>query len=179
MFKNGFGFGISQDSGSRRQNPNSVGLRKKWRREECLLTPVTKGTKEGTCGLIHGCMVDPGCSKITWGFFLLPSFQIASFSCMFSLCCGKDDPEDLLYLLRNPNRKGVYLSHHSQKKDQDYFSSVHWLWTHSWDNHYDFVWAWVTQPPLALRSGLRPIQTWNERRAACISKEKLEVVLIH
>lgn len=133
-------------------------IKKKWRREECLLTPITKDTREGTCGLIHGCMVDAGCSKITWGFFLLPSFQIASFSCMFSLCCGKDDPEDLLYLLRNPNRKGVYLFHHLQKKDQDYFSSVHRLWTHSWDNHYDFVWAWVTRPPLALRSGLRSIQ---------------------
>lgn len=179
MFKNGFGFCISQDSGSKRQNPNSIGLRKKRRREECLLTPATKGAREGPNGLIHGCVVDPGCSEITWGFFLLPSFHIASFSCMLSLCCDKDDPEDLLYLLRNTNRRRVYLFPHSQKKDQDYFSSVCWLWTHSWDNRYDLVWAWVTWPPLALRSGLRPIQTWNERRAECISKEKLEVLLIH
>lgn len=35
-------------------------IKKKWRREECLLTPVAKGTREGTKGLIYGCVVDPG-----------------------------------------------------------------------------------------------------------------------
>ena len=118
MFKNGFRFCISQDSGSKRQNPSSIGLRKKWRREECLLTPVTKGTREGPNGLIHGCVVDPGCSEITWGFFLLPSFQISSFSCMLSLCRDKDDPEDLLYLLRNTTEEDYifFLTHRKRTK---------------------------------------------------------------
>lgn len=119
MFKNGFGFCISQDSGSKRQNPNSIGLRKKRRREECLLTPATKGAREGPNGLFMTAWLILGAQRSHEdSSFCLPSTSLHSHACSpcvvtkmtlrtYSICLEIPTEEEYIFFLTHRKRTKI------------------------------------------------------------------------